>query len=196
VAQATVSTGSSSTNKLTNNNHKTTDTISSLAGQAAKSLGWNPDFIMAQWSLETGNFSSKVWKIDNNAAGIKWYPGMKYGTKGTAASDGGYYAHFSDPVTGYVNFVDNNPRYSNVSNYSTVAGEAQAVKNDGWATDPNYVSKILGMKVNGSQTVQLNGLVSRGLGMSGARHKEEARINSDRGTKRDKPPLSSFFELI
>lgn len=134
----------------------TTDSVSSLAKQAASQLGWNPQFVEKQWALETGNFSSNVWKSDNNPAGIKWYPGMTYGTKGTAASDGGYYAKFSNPVEGYVQFVNNNKRYSNVKNYSTVQGEAQAIKNDGWATDPNYVKKILSENPNGNQSVTVD----------------------------------------
>lgn len=130
-----------------------TDSVSSLAQQAAQQLGWNPTFIANQWALETGNFTSNVWKTDNNPAGIKWYPGMTYGTKGSPASDGGYYASFSNPVTGYVNFVKNNPRYSNVGNSQDPYTEAQTIAKDGWATDPNYASKVMGVTVNGNQTV-------------------------------------------
>lgn len=133
-----------------------TDTISSLAQKAASQLGWNPTFVANQWALETGNFKSNAWKIDNNPAGIKWYPGMSFGTKGIAASDGGYYAHFSDPVNGYVNFVKNNHRYSNVGSSQDPYKEAQTIAKDGWATDPNYAKLIMGMKVDGNQTVNVN----------------------------------------
>jgi hypothetical protein len=132
-----------------------TDTLSSLAKTAAQQLGWNPIFVQKQWALETGNFKSNAWKMDNNPAGIKWYPGMAFGTKGIAASDGGNYAHFSDPVTGYVQFVKHNQRYSNVSNSQDPATEAQTIARDGWATDPNYASKVMGMTVNGSQPVNI-----------------------------------------
>lgn len=134
-----------------------TDTISSLAQQAASQLGWNPTFVANQWALETGNFTSHVWKTDNNPAGIKWYPGMTYGTKGTAAPDGGYYAKFSDPVNGYVNFVKNNSRYNNVGNSQDPTIEAQTIAKDGWATDPNYASKVMHVKVNGNPTFSPNG---------------------------------------
>lgn len=138
----------SSNTVTTSKSGTTTESIGSLAQAAATQLGWNPQFIADQWALETGNFSSNLFLNYNNPAGIKWYPGMTYGTKGPAAPDGGYYANFSNPVTGYVNFVKSNPRYSNVSSSSTVAGEAALIKSDGWATDPNYVSKITGVNAN------------------------------------------------
>lgn len=149
-----------------------TDTISSLAQKAASQLGWSPVFVANQWALETGNFTSHVWKVDNNPAGVKWYPGMTYGTKGTAASDGGYYAHFSDPVTGYVNFVQHNHRYSNVGNSKDPYIEAQTIAKDGWATDPNYAAKVMHMKVNGNKAVDVSsngtipGLTNTGFGLS------------------------------
>lgn len=133
----------------------TTDSIQSLAQKAAAQLGWNATFIQNQWALETGNFSSHVWKADNNPAGIKWYPGMTYGTKGTPAADGGYYAKFSDPVIGYVNFVKHNPRYSNVGNSKDPYIEAQTIAKDGWATDPNYAKKVMGVKVSANQVVDV-----------------------------------------
>jgi flagellum-specific peptidoglycan hydrolase FlgJ len=145
-----------------------TDTISNLAQQAATQLGWNPTFVLKQWALETGNFTSRLYKNDNNIAGIKWYPGMTYGTKGSAAPDGGNYAHFSDPVTGYVNFVKNNPRYSNVKNSQDVYTEAKTIAADGWATDPNYASKIMGIKVDGSQAVDTSGSGSSSNSDSGS----------------------------
>lgn len=143
-----------------------TDTIFSLAQKAASQLGWNATFVAKQWALETGNFKSDVFKIDHNPAGIKWYPGMTYGTKGLAASDGGYYAKFSDPVSGYVNFVKNNHRYSNVGNSQDPYTEAQTIRADGWATDPKYVSKVMGMKVDGSQTVNVSSNASTDSGSS------------------------------
>lgn len=114
-----------------------------LAAEAAAALGWNPQFVYKQWALETGNFTSKLWVTDNNPAGIKWYPGMTYGTQGSPAPDGGYYARFADPVQGYVQFVKSNPRYSAVGSDPTVAGEAQRIQAAGWATDPNYAAKIV-----------------------------------------------------
>lgn len=133
-----------------------TDTVSSLAQNAANQLGWNSTFIEKQWAEETGNFTSNVWKTDNNPAGIKWYPGMTYGTKGSAAPDGGNYAHFSNPVSGYVNFINNNPRYSNVKNSKDPYTEAQTIAQDGWAQDPNYASKIMRTNANGNQTVNVS----------------------------------------
>jgi hypothetical protein len=107
---------------------------------------------------------------------------MTYGTKGSAAPDGGNYAHFSDPVTGYVNFVKNNPRYSNVKNSQDVYTEAKTIAADGWATDPNYASKIMGMKVDGSLAVDTS---SSGSGS-----------NSDSGSSAPSFGLSDIPNLI
>jgi LysM repeat protein len=132
-------------------------TISELAQEAADQLGWNEEFIKKQWALETGHFTSSVWINDHNPAGIKFYDGMDYGTKGSAASDGGHYAHFDDPVIGYVNFVKKNPRYSNVKNSLDVYTEAKTIAADGWATDPAYADKIMGVVVDGGKTIEVNG---------------------------------------
>jgi flagellum-specific peptidoglycan hydrolase FlgJ len=68
------------------------------------------------------------------------------------ANDGGYYAHYpnlSAGVQGYVNFIKANPRYANVKTGRTLQEQAQLLKNDGWATDPLYVSKIVSIAGGG-----------------------------------------------
>lgn len=124
--------------------------ISDLAKQAAEELGWDAGFIERQWTLETAHFTSHVWLTDNNPAGIKWYPAMTYGTKGSAANDGGFYAHFDNPVDGYVNFVKHNPRYSNVADSKDPYIEAETIAKDGWATDPDYAKKIMSISIENS----------------------------------------------
>jgi cell wall-associated NlpC family hydrolase len=124
-------------------------TMYGYAQQAAKSLNWNPDLIMAQWILETNHFGSHVFQTDHNLAGIKWAsaknnPGAT--GPGVKANDGGYYAHYDntgDGVKGYIDFVGANSRYSNVSSTQDARGEAELLHQDGWATDPDYVTKIM-----------------------------------------------------
>jgi hypothetical protein len=124
-------------------------TMYAYAQQAAKLLNWNPDLVMAQWIHETGHFSSHVFDVDHNLAGIKWAssknnPGAT--GPGVKANDGGYYAHYPNVaggVEGYVNFVGANPRYSNVSSTQDPRQEATLLHQDGWATDPGYVDKIM-----------------------------------------------------
>lgn len=128
--------------------------ISELAQKAAEQLGWDAEIIEKQWTLETGHFKSDAWLIDHNPAGIKWYDGMTYGTKGIAASDGGHYAHFDDPVEGYVQFVQHNHRYDNVNDSQDPAIEAKTIAKDGWATDPNYAKKIMDISINSDTTAK------------------------------------------
>lgn len=121
--------------------------ISDLAHKAAAALGWNAEFIQRQWTLETGHFKSNAWIIDHNPAGIKYYEGMTFGTKGIEANDGGHYAHFDDPAEGYIQFVKHNPRYSHVGDTQDPYFEAQNIAKSGWATDPHYADKIMSISI-------------------------------------------------
>jgi flagellum-specific peptidoglycan hydrolase FlgJ len=144
------------------------NTVSSMrdyAKQAAMQTGWMEGLIYAQWSLETGNFTSHTFVADYNLAGIKWVsarnnPGAT--GPGTKASDGGYYAHYpnlSAGVQGYVNFIKANSRYANVKTGKTLQEQAQLLKNDGWATDPSYVSKVVAI-AGGTKDVSVNDIGS------------------------------------
>jgi flagellar protein FlgJ len=134
---------------LSDNGGNTTSSMRQWASYASQQTGWDAGLIYAQWSLETGNFTSSVFVKDHNLAGIKWAsaknnPGAS--GPGSKASDGGYYAHYpslSQGVQGYVNFIKANPRYANVKTGKNIREQATLLKNDGWATDPDYVNKVL-----------------------------------------------------
>lgn len=140
------------------------NTVSSMrdyANAAATQIGWDAGLVYAQWSLETGNFTSHVFVADHNLAGIKWVsarnnPGAS--GPGSKASDGGYYAHYpnlSAGVQGYVNFIKANPRYANVKTGRTLKDQATLLRADGWATDKEYVSKVLAI-AGGNKNVSVN----------------------------------------
>ncbi|MDP4170155.1 MAG: glucosaminidase domain-containing protein [Bacillota bacterium] len=149
---------------LSDGGGNTVTTMRDYAKQASAQLGWSDGLIYAQWVLETGNFTSSVFEKDNNLAGIKWVsaknnPGS---SPGSTANDGGVYAHFpnlSAGVQGYVNFIKSNPRYANVKTGRTLAEQAQILKNDGWATDKNYVSKVVSI-AGGNSNVNVNDIGS------------------------------------
>lgn len=148
---------------LNDNGGNTTSSMRSYADSASQQTGWFSGLIYAQWSLETGNFTSSVFVNDHNLAGIKWVsarnnPGAS--GPGSKASDGGYYAHYpnlSAGVQGYVNFIKANSRYANVKTGKTIREQAQLLKNDGWATDPDYVNKVLAI-AGGSGDVQASNI--------------------------------------
>ena len=137
-----------------------TSSMRDYARAAAQQIGWDEGLVYAQWSLETGNFTSHVFVVDHNLAGIKYVsvrnnPGS---TPGSKANDGGVYAHYPDLsacVQGYVNFIKANPRYANVKTGKTLKEQAQLLKNDGWATDPGYVSKVVAI-AGGNKDVSVN----------------------------------------
>lgn len=148
-------------------------TMYGYAKQASDSLDWNPDVVMAQWILETSHFKSHVFLTDNNLAGIKWVssknnPGAT--GAGVKANDGGYYAHYPDlasGVKGYIDFVNANPRYSNVSSTQDARGEAELLHQDGWATDSGYVTDIMSV-INSEKDTWGNGYPATDGGSSGS----------------------------
>jgi hypothetical protein len=113
------------------------------ACEAAHELGWLPQTIFSQWVLETGWFKSYNYLHNNNIAGQTWYNACKF-PKGTARKEGGYYIQYDDPVVGYVSFIRANAgRYKKVKEGKTVAEQVKALKDVGWATDPEYVNKVM-----------------------------------------------------
>lgn len=105
--------------------------------------GWHPLFLMAQWSEETSWFTSANFRNNNNIAGQTTHD-PDDPRRGTARprNEGAWYIKYDDPVEGYIDFVHNNPRYSQVKNYKTAEDQAVEIKRAGWATNPNYVKNL------------------------------------------------------
>ncbi|MGG1555016.1 glucosaminidase domain-containing protein [Paenibacillus ferrarius] len=115
------------------------------AKEAGLETGWFPTVILAQWQLETGNFTSANLLNNNNIAGQTWQPYMGTALKGTArpAAEGGYYIKYVDPVVGYVDFIKKNRRYAGVRLQSSEEGQIRAIAAAGWAVDPAYAEKLI-----------------------------------------------------
>lgn len=153
--------------QLSDNGGNSTSSMRQWASYASQQTGWDAGLIYAQWSLETGNFTSSVFVKDHNLAGIKWAsarnnPGSS--GPGVKANDGGYYAHYSDlsqGVQGYINFIKANPRYANVKTGKTLKDQATMLRADGWAGDKDYVAKV--MKIaGGTGNVAVNNIGDSG----------------------------------
>jgi collagenase-like PrtC family protease len=112
---------------------------------AAQELGWLPQTIFSQWALETGWFKSYNYTHNNNIAGQTWYKGCGYPIGSPRpAEEGGNYIQYPDPVLGYVAFIKANlRRYGKVKEGKTVSEQVKALKDGGWAADPDYVSKVM-----------------------------------------------------
>lgn len=117
-----------------------------LAQQQSAATGIAPEVILAQAGLETGWGNSAP---QNNFFGIKGSGGASLATQevvngqtiNTTANFQGYQSS-TDSFNGYSTFINNNPRFSNVAGAGGIAQQAQAIQAAGYATDPNYASKI------------------------------------------------------
>lgn len=130
------------------------------AEQAARELGVDPHALLAQAALETGWGKS----VPCNAAGERSFNlfGIKAGSQWSGATvnvptlefeDGipvrkverfRSYESAADSFRDYARLIRNNPRYENALNAgSNVAGFASALQQGGYATDPQYASKIV-----------------------------------------------------
>lgn len=115
------------------------------ATKAGERLGVDPYMIIAQSAHETGwgkhapNF---------NYFGIKGKGGMQTtkeflnGQWVTVNAPFKGYASMEDSVNGYADFLLRNRRYQNALQAQDAMGFLQGIYNAGYATDPNYVSKV------------------------------------------------------
>ena len=124
----------------------------------AKSQGLLPSVMAAQAILESAWGTAAP---GHNLFGIKWTGYGPYVYSGTQEyGAGGYYhtgarfrAYSSDEASmqDYINFFKQNPRYHNLFNQKDYHTVARLLKQDGYATDINYPSKII-------STIEANGL--------------------------------------
>ena len=128
-----------------------------MALKAVSKLGLQipPELLVTQWGFESG-WGSKV-SGNNNFFGIKANKGYKGDSKEVATheyEDGKKvnikdkfrsYDSLDDAVDDYVNFIKNNPRYTEAGVFDAKNSEEYmaALQKAGYATDPAYADKIL-----------------------------------------------------
>ena len=128
-----------------------------MALKAVSKLGLQipPELLVTQWGFESG-WGSKV-SGDNNFFGIKADKGYKGDSKEVATheyEDGKKvnikdkfrsYDSLDDAVDDYVDFIKNNPRYTEAGVFDAKNSEEYmaALQKAGYATDPEYADKIL-----------------------------------------------------
>lgn len=130
------------------------DSLLPLAEEMAAELGVDPRVLLAQAALETGwgrhiiNGSNNLFNIkaDSRWSGERVSVSTLEYRNGVAAPEMAAfraYGSYAESFRDYVNFLRSNPRYQqalqNTSNPTTFVRELQAA---GYATDPNYASKI------------------------------------------------------
>lgn len=120
------------------------DSINPYAQSVGQQTGIDPNIIIAQSALETGWGSSVP---NNNYFGIKGNGAslstIEYigGEPVTVSQGFAGYSGIAQSFAGYANLMSGS-RYSDVRNATTVAGQIAALGASGYATDPNYASKI------------------------------------------------------
>ena len=128
-------------------------TMSPHAKAVAKKLGTSPKNVIAQWGLETGwgkNILPGTYNLGNIKAGNSWsgptyaLDALEYkNNKATnEASQFRKYGGFDEAAQDYANLIANNERYSNALGKTDPVAYFKALKEGGYATDPNYVKKM------------------------------------------------------
>ncbi|HOI01036.1 MAG TPA: glycoside hydrolase family 73 protein [Bacteroidales bacterium] len=129
--------------------------FSPVVVQATSDTGLFPSVMMAQAALESAWGSSKLSSQYNNFFGIKadrsWNgpvvnlsTGEFIGGNYVTIMDG--FRVYTDPVDSFmdrIKFLKKNPRYKPVFEAKTPEEQAQKLQAAGYATDPQYASKII-----------------------------------------------------
>ncbi|WP_181295161.1 flagellar assembly peptidoglycan hydrolase FlgJ [Pseudomonas sp. Q2-TVG4-2] len=145
-----------------------------MAEKAAKRLGVEPRFLVAQAALETGWGKSMIKQKDgsnsHNLFGIKsnGWDGESARVKTTEYVNGkptkqmaGFRAYdsFEQSFNDYVRLLENNDRYKPAIQVASTSGDSERFVNElqraGYATDPQYANKInqIARKVQTYQTI-------------------------------------------
>lgn len=114
------------------------DTYQNIASTLGAQYGIPWEAVMAQGILESASGTSRFATQRNNFFGI--------GAVDSNPDNAHYFGSASEGWKGYFDFIKNNPRYTNHGAFNHAGdpiGYIEAVKSAGYATDPNYVSKLV-----------------------------------------------------
>ncbi len=164
--KTTLTNSLSSANKILNNNSSLSDSSTEFQNRmaphaevASRATGLPAHLMLGQAALESGWGKREIKAIDgtpsNNLFGIKAtgnWDGKVVEAATTEYINGvklkriekfRAYDSYADSFKDFANLMRNNPRYEKVmSNLQNVNGYAQAMQKAGYATDPNYASKL------------------------------------------------------
>ena len=144
---------------------KFADTIFKFVNKVNKENGYQlyNSVIIAQSVLETGWGQSKIMMKANALFGIKAGSGWKgkvyssytnevyNGVEETEYATFRAYDNIEDSIEDYYKLIKNN--YKKALNCNTQKESIQAIKNGGYATDPDYVSKIMSI-INANEFIE------------------------------------------
>ncbi len=113
------------------------DQYHDIAAQLGAQYGIPWEAVVAQGILESASGTSRFARERYNFFGI--------GAIDSNPDNARHYNSAADGWKGYYEFINNNPRYRNHGAFNYAGdpyGYIQAIKSAGYATDPNYVSKV------------------------------------------------------
>jgi len=120
--------------------------------QVAATIGVDPRIIFAQAALESNWGRSELTRTANNFFGIKARSSEPYVIRRTREVIGGAsvyvnarfreYGSVLEGLQGYGNFITRNPRYGAFRNAQGLDAELAALQASGYATDPQYSTKL------------------------------------------------------
>ena len=134
--------------------------VSAHAEEASRASGIPANFMIGQAALESGWGKREIKGLDgtpsNNLFGIKANSSWKGKTVEAVTTEyiNGMpqkriekfraYDSYAESFKDFAQMMRSNPRYENVmANLNDVRGYAQAIQSAGYATDPNYASKLI-----------------------------------------------------
>ena len=115
-----------------------------MLGQAALESGWGKREIKAADGTQSNNlFGIKATANWNGKVVEATTSEYIHGVKQKRIEKFRAYDNYADSFKDFANLVRNNPRYENVmTNLQNVNGYAHAMQKAGYATDPNYATKL------------------------------------------------------
>ncbi|TDO16778.1 MULTISPECIES: flagellar assembly peptidoglycan hydrolase FlgJ [Halomonas] len=137
------------------------DRLEAPAQAASQATGVPAELILAQAALETGWGRHEIPTRDggnsHNLFGIKagsaWQGDTTEitthevigGQRRRIRDDFRVYASFEEAFTDYARLITDNPRYASVTTAKSAAQAAMALQQSGYATDPAYADKLIGV---------------------------------------------------
>lgn len=118
--------------------------------QSASESGWGSSLLAAKYNNYFGIKAGSSWKGDYVLLPTKEFINGKYITINEKFRR---YSSFTASVKDYISFLKGNPRYSKVFEQKSVLGQLQALRNAGYATEPNYANIIYGIYLSNKPQV-------------------------------------------
>lgn len=117
-----------------------------ILAQAALESGWGQRQILTRDGKPSYNVfgikASGDWKGETTDIMTTEY---EHGEAKKVRASFRVYGSYLEALTDYVKLLSNNPRYAAVANAQTAEQGAQALQAAGYATDPKYAQKLVGM---------------------------------------------------